>query len=102
MDDRPSCEQVTHNLLLKDIPRMYDSEGPAVHRVQAGGISKECLMGNWQDVLTTRLRACNVSSLRPRKTTIAAYRHLDTFGWMQLKHRLLEFFQGRRVKVCKR
>lgn len=35
----------------------------------------------------------------PDKTTIAAYRHLDTFGWMQLRHRLLEVFQGRRVKV---
>eukprot|EP00903_Cladosiphon_okamuranus_P008100 g7808.t1 len=33
------------------------------------------------------------------ETTIAAYRHLDTFGWMQLRHRLLEVFQGRRVKI---
>ncbi|CAM9188684.1 unnamed protein product [Ectocarpus fasciculatus] len=33
------------------------------------------------------------------ETAIAAYRHLDTFGWMQLRQRLLEFFQGRRVKI---
>ncbi|CAM9300288.1 unnamed protein product [Pylaiella littoralis] len=31
--------------------------------------------------------------------TVAAYRHVDTFGWMQLRHRLLEVFQGRRVKI---
>ncbi|CAM9846146.1 unnamed protein product, partial [Hapterophycus canaliculatus] len=33
------------------------------------------------------------------ETTIAAYRHLDTFGWIQLRQRLLETFQGRRVKI---
>eukprot|EP00904_Undaria_pinnatifida_P009669 jgi/Undpi1/5832/HiC_scaffold_2.g01106.m1 len=31
--------------------------------------------------------------------TVASYRHLDTYGWMQLRHRLLEFFQDRRVKI---
>lgn len=35
----------------------------------------------------------------PFQTAIATYRHLDTFGWVQLKQGLLEFFQGRRVKV---
>lgn len=36
------------------------------------------------------------------QTTVAAYRHLDNFGWVQLKQNLLEFLQGRRVKVVRR